>query len=391
LAAGDILGVYVEGVLPATVAGQTPPAPPVYFPGQLNTLNRRLPPAVGYPFPIRDDGTVALPQLDPISVKGKTLMEVQELIRATYVNKQILPVGRDRILITLMQPRQYRVMVFRQETGGITAAGPAGVIASSSKRNTGFVVDLPANENDVLSALSQTGGLPGLETYNQVIIFKGGMNSLEVIEELKRLPAGKSAATLADKMERVIIIPLRARHGEQVVIRQEDIMLESGDVVFLDARDVELYYTGGLLPAGEFVLPRDYDLDVVKAIAQVKGPLVNGAFGANNLAGAIIDSGPGNPSPSMLVVLRHAHGSRRQIPILVDLNKALRDPRESLLVQPGDVLILQEKPSEALARYFTRTFFNFSVSWEAIHTSLFKGVADFSTPERIPGRITVSQ
>src|SRR5262245_61019768 len=29
LAAGDILGVYIEGILPATVVGQTPPTPPV--------------------------------------------------------------------------------------------------------------------------------------------------------------------------------------------------------------------------------------------------------------------------------------------------------------------------------------------------------------------------
>jgi hypothetical protein len=44
------------------------------------------------------------------------------------------------------------------------------------------------------------------------------------------------------------------------------------------------------------------------------------------------------------------------VPIRVDLRKALRDPRERILVQPGDMLILQEKPCEAVARYLTCWF-----------------------------------
>jgi len=34
------------------------------------------------------------------------------------------------------------------------------------------------------------------------------------------------------------------------------LVLNTGDVVFLEARETELFYTGGLLPAGEYVLPR---------------------------------------------------------------------------------------------------------------------------------------
>src|SRR5262249_41434103 len=141
---------------------------------------------------------------------------------------------------------------------------------------------------------------------------------------------------------------------------------QTGDVVFLEARERDTFYTGGLLPSGEFVLPRDRDLDVVEAIARVRGPLLNGAFATNNLAGNLIEPGIGSPSPSLLTVLRRTPGGGR-LPIRVDLNRALTEPQESLRVQPGDVLILQEKPSEALARYFTHTFFNFSFAWQAIH------------------------
>jgi hypothetical protein len=40
----------------------------------------------------------------------------------------------------------------------------------------------------------------------------------------------------------------------------------------------------------------------------------------------------------------------------VDLNEAVRDPRENILVQAGDVLILQETPQEAVARYISQVF-----------------------------------
>jgi hypothetical protein len=35
----------------------------------------------------------------------------------------------------------------------------------------------------------------------------------------------------------------------------------------------------------------------------------------------------------------------------VDLNRALRDPRERILIQPGDVVLVQQTPGEAFTRY----------------------------------------
>src|SRR5581483_7312216 len=127
---------------------------------------------------------------------------------------------------------------------------------------------------------------------------------------------------------------------------------------------------------------RDHDLDVLEAISRVHGPLFNGAFGGSNLTGNLVAPGIGGPSPSLLVVLRRTPGGG-QVPIVVDLRDALRHPEERLLVRAGDVLILQEKPSEALARYFTQTFFNFDLVWEAIHSPSATGIVDISTPDRI--------
>jgi hypothetical protein len=75
----------------------------------------------------------------------------------------------------------------------------------------------------------------------------------------------------------------------------------------------------------------------------------------------------GNPSPSLLSVIRKTPNGG-QLNIRVDLNRALRDPRERILVQAGDVLILQETPGEAIARYFSQTF-KFGFASEVIKTS----------------------
>src|SRR5262249_38035105 len=156
---GDVLGVWIEGVL-----GDKNQPPPVRIPEVANT-----PPAVGYPVPVREDGTIALPLINPVNVKGKSLAEAQaEVIKAYTVTRKILQPGRERVIFTLMRPRQYHALVVRQDSGGLTV-GTTGLIGNT-KRGTGFVLDLPAYENDVLNALARTGGLPGLDADNEVII-----------------------------------------------------------------------------------------------------------------------------------------------------------------------------------------------------------------------------
>ncbi len=45
-----------------------------------------------------------------------------------------------------------------------------------------------------------------------------------------------------------------------------------------------------------------------------------------------------------------------QINIRVDLNKALNDPRENLIIQTGDVIVLQETVGESMTRYFSSIY-----------------------------------
>jgi hypothetical protein len=214
-----------------------------------------------------------------------------------------------------------------------------------SRRGTGVPLELEAYQNDLLNALARSGGLPGLDASNTVVIQRG---------QPPDLTAGTSVAA-ATATQQQVQIPLRMRPNDPLPFNPRDVVLNNGDIVFIQSRDTEVYYTGGLLPVSELILPRDYDLDVLEAVVQARGPLFNGAVNFNNLGGNILAGGVGQPSPSLLTVIRKTPNCG-QITIRVDLNRAAQDPRERILVMPGDFLILQESPAEALTRYITQRF-----------------------------------
>ncbi|MCA9115718.1 MAG: polysaccharide biosynthesis/export family protein, partial [Planctomycetaceae bacterium] len=159
---GDVLAVYIEGVL-----GRREDVPPVHFPENGETR-----PSLGYPIPVRGDGTISVPMVPPISVRGMTISQVEVAIRRAYtIDRNILEQGRDRIFVALQRPREYRVLVIRQEEGNLSAGGQ-GLNLGSLKRGSGDVVRLPAYRNDVLNALAETNGLPGLDAENAIYVIR---------------------------------------------------------------------------------------------------------------------------------------------------------------------------------------------------------------------------
>jgi protein involved in polysaccharide export with SLBB domain len=333
LAAGDIVGVYIEGVI-----GEKNQPIPVRYSEQGS-----LPPVIGYPVPVNAKGELPLPLVPPIPVNDLTLVEVTNALHKAYVeDRNIIQPGRERIYVSLVRPRNYRVQVVRQDSGQVAVsagtlgplstlgAGSSAGAAAGSKRGIGVTLDLPAYENDVLNALNRTGGLPGLDALNEIVIERAG----------------------ADGQVRVLRIPLRYPDGEEPKFDAKDIILENGDIVFIENRDAEVYYTGGVMLPSQQILPRDYDLRVVEALARSGGPLVNGLVSQNNLSGNVAQIGLGSYSPSRLSVVRRLNDNR-QITILVDLNRALNDPDENIIVRAGDILILQETPGEAVSRYLS--------------------------------------
>lgn len=502
---GDVLAISIEGVMPRR-EGELPPVNMSF------NANDEALPALGYPVPVRSDGTVSLPMLhDAVSVRGLTVKQAEDTVRRAYtVDKKILQSGNERVWVILYRPRQYRVLVIRQE-GVETPAGsgmPGAVNLGALKRGTGKAVMLTAYKNDVLHALAETGGLPGLDAENTIYVirskrrsggaaadglatggppnsgwsttpsqlglpplpegghsfsplpneyapganppatlptpapepvsppdsqdatpgpqsrwpassansrvqmamlgFESGQspqrvaptsyssdatrrpsyampptNMPAVMNNVQQMAPPTSPAmnwqsglppmqatnnwpemsaeswvghastgdpTLANQS--VTKIPVRLAPGEQTRFTERDILLEDGDIVFIESRDTEIFYTGGLLGGGQYTLPRDYDLDVMGAvaIAQAGG---NSGTATRATGGITALNNDVTISASQAIILRKMpNGS--QVPIKVDLYRALRHPDERVLMQPGDFLLLQYTPLEACGAFFER-------------------------------------
>jgi hypothetical protein len=198
--------------------------------------------------------------------------------------------------------------------------------------------------------------------------FSGARDRDGVITELQACPPGHDLLAALGRGGRRIRLPLRYRPGQPPQIRPEDIILNDGDIVYIEAREAEVFYTGGLLPSGEYFLPRDTDLDVVEALVKVGGIINSGGQSSINLTGTTVaNGGLGFPSPSLVTVIRKTPGCN-QVAIRVDLNRALRDRRERILIQPRDLILLQERPEEAFARYLSTTF-RLNFAYTLFHSS----------------------
>ena len=353
LGPGDVLGLHVPDVF--SIDGKDAVLPPVHFPDDSS-----LPPAVGSPVVVREDGTVLLPYISPVYVEGMSLVQATDAVQKAYTesNNQIAK-SDAQVNLTMIRRRTVRVLVIREEGGGLEGV---------TKRGTGHVVDLPAYENDVLHALSETGGMPGLDAENQVYIYRGMMeDGINYDLMLSKLclencqdPCFCNEAPLPDAPN-VTRIPLRYHPTQPPVFTDEDILLADGDILIIRSRDRETFYSAGLLGGGEHPLPRDRDLDVIGAVAIAGGSIGSigtGIGGVGNNQGGTGGRGMGRGGyfqPSEVIVARELPCGN-QITIKVDLDRAIEDRSERLLIKPGDVILLRYTVPEELGNLVLNMF-----------------------------------
>jgi protein involved in polysaccharide export with SLBB domain len=364
---GDILGVYIEGVLPYTPTDKPPEPPPVNFPPQGSDQD----PSVGFPIVVQESGTISLPSIEPIKVKGMTVEQVTELIRKAYLDANIFSnAQRLRPIVTKLKERTYNIVVVRQDIGGEGSLQRSqqitkgNYIRGADQSASGSRIKLAAYKNDVLNALMESGGLPGVNAKNEIKILRASKANLKKRDDFVTQfyqqyyanpdPCG-CPPPLPDDPD-ILKIPMRLAPGVIPNFRPEDVILEEGDVVSIESREAEVFYTGGLLPGGEWLIPRDYDLD---------------ALGAMGLAGQGVGSRTGGQSgsfgiqqytvpPGQLFILRKTP-CNGQITIEVDLARAAQDPRERPLIQPGDTLVLRYKPCEEIVNFGMFAFFTYGI------------------------------
>ena len=226
LDSGDVLGVFIDKVF-----GKKVGLPPVNLPN-----NQQRAPSIGYPIKVDEKGQISLPRIKNIDVRGKTIAEVEELVKRAYFEgeKPILKKGA-RVIVTLTQERRFKVFVIRaDQESEKDATGKEGT------KGRGFVIEMPAYSNDVLNALSTTGGLPNFDHANVRVLrgnelttqqrenFETGFNS--VTEGSSEFPFGLVAANSSA----IRSIPIRSSSGKKPSVDRSDIELNTGDIVYVD-------------------------------------------------------------------------------------------------------------------------------------------------------------
>ena len=586
---GDILAVYIPGLLgtrsligPALGRETVGEAPPITAP--MTPLD---PPTMGYPITVRDDHTLVLPQLPPINVYGMSLREVEIAIGNACTQAQLMQMNNSQVLVALWRPREYRVMVVRQEATepmAMAGGGMGTVSPGVSKRGSGQVVRLRAYENDVLhsltSSLGTNNGLPGLDAENAIYIIRRnkcrsagpaisvapppvvqpqyvpiqpapvqhapvpqapvagpvpayapqhsaqpaytpppapvaepaappvnvsaqppvqpyapperiqygtpqngmpilpqshqiirGQNPQSRSARLQELLSGHSTSYASHSTARdagvrtaeygrrdanttlvapvasqyseyavppqatneaspwntgawgqpaadpmgspaansqpaygaptysnappswnapyeqgyssapacpsrtpinglfpdqfnyedltidspnVIRIPIRLGPGETPNICEEDITLYDGDIVFIESRESEVFYTGGLLGGGEYQLPRDRDLHVLEAVSIAQSRVGGGGGGAMTSSGGVSALNADVTISPSRVIIRRRLDDGRIVPIEIDLYRARLKAEEDIIIQPRDLIILQYKCGEATLAFIER-------------------------------------
>src|SRR5437762_4154419 len=235
--ADDILGIFIEGAL-----GAAEEPPPVNNPQQ----GSDLPPSIGYPIVVREDGTISVPLVPPLMVRGLTVTQVENALRRAYtVDRRILAPGKDRIIVTLLKPREISVVVMRQDGAAQEGATTRENILRFEQSTRSEEVKLKAYENDVLHALAATGGLPGLSAKNELKILRSSQLDTQrrdaYVKAFYQTPVEPCLCRppLPDDPA-VVKIPMRLPPGDVPTFRPHDIILNEGDIVLIESREREV-------------------------------------------------------------------------------------------------------------------------------------------------------
>lgn len=152
-----------------------------------------------------------------------------------------------------------------------------------------------------------------------------------------------------------IRIPLALAHGEILPFTQNDVILEDGDIVLVESREDEHFFTAGLLGGGQFALPRNQDIDVLDAVlladtysrqTQLNSP--TRAIGGVSALNRDVTVGA-----SRVVIERKTEDGHTQR-FRVNLYHAMKNPNQRILIEPGDRLYLEYTTVEACLAFFER-------------------------------------
>lgn len=321
--------------------------PPVHQPAPGSDLG----PAMGFPTLVLHDGTIRLPFINLISVRGLTVSQVEQLLKKTF-REGATPIitDRSRVIVSLIRKRTVNVMVIRGDQSQARSdprfgrGGSQPVSARSDGSGRIYNMHLPAGDNDLLNAMMQSGGFPGVNAADQLQVLRNNSTSNPQTSSFPRTGNRQVSRNYSQGF------PLRtsASNGTSPFPRSQT-RLGNGDIVSISAKPTEVFYTGGQLGGGEFAIPRDRPLSVMDAIALAGGiPRAQGG-------------GVGIPlqQPRVLTLLRRSGG--QQVSMQFDVGSGFSQQASQTRVRSGDYLILDYSPAQRVQNVGVGAFNTFGI------------------------------
>lgn len=308
------------------------------------------------------DGTVHLPLVGSVPVYGKNLVDAQRAISAAYAQGFIV---EPRISVVLAEKSTTSVLVLGQVKQPGTYAlpkyendiGHALGAAFGLTEDAGDYIEVHrqghAQQLTPMSSSHQVGRQtpsPSMVRFARLPRTQVQMPHYGAIATDFHGPSTGPAQNLGGPtVPQIFRIPMRDLYGQP--LNPRDIVLGPGDVVVVPDRKHEVFYVVGALNTTNrvrfslgdrerelgigFILPRDREIDVITAVA---------------MAGYI------DPiySPTTVTVQRAGPDSQPLL-IHVDLIAARYDNRETVLVQPGDIIYLNPDHQWWMRRFIDQT------------------------------------
>lgn len=191
---GDKLGIEIDGIpVPPEPAPELPPEP----------SEKPTESGPNFPAEVQPNGSIELPLIDGIPVRGRTVQEAETLIRHAYtVREPILDPARNPIRVTLRKGRPTRVLVIRRTLPQMTGSEAAAAIPvgwqNGGARSDGTVVTLRAEQCDVARALAAAGEWPLPRTTTAIHVLHVGTRTPRIALTREELRVPTAPRRLAD-------------------------------------------------------------------------------------------------------------------------------------------------------------------------------------------------
>ncbi|MEZ6045091.1 MAG: polysaccharide biosynthesis/export family protein [Planctomycetaceae bacterium] len=232
LDSGDVVGVVIKNILGKETDTTVIPPPSEIIPA----------PSAGRPYTINEEGIITPPMIGDMQISGMTISEAQQTVEAAYIDNGFLNEDNAEIELRLIQPRKVTVHVIRQDSDSTIPLAIRSDQQFYAKHGSAAELELNIYENDVLHALDQTGGLPGVDAKNELWIIRGrGAGPTESQQMIQQLSVRNafSGSPQDDLQSRVTRIPLRMNLNQILNLQEKDIILNDGDILSLLANAIQ--------------------------------------------------------------------------------------------------------------------------------------------------------